>query len=297
MSDRRLILPQALQAQITQAMWLVSRHPAFAVAWGGNTGVNEKYRTDWPDESTIRIFREGSYDNPCMVFANIHFPGINNIQWTEEEIISDGSESHDLAIQGDSTEAELPSGASISKHFSYTFEKTTSLLDATQNSIKEGINARLGGASAPAGAGLDLTITQQYTKTFGSTERESTTVGDDLTLTGPGTFKVQASRGIRKARRRVNAPLLGDWSILSYYYGHEMRVDGLDDFNLMIEGRAPDNIGILPDTLGNAYNPSFSAWVRSIGQLGGTLSHTVDHLDEAVEYATTYNTKIQVTKS
>ena len=76
MSDNRLILPNALQAQIQQAMWLVGRHPAFAVAWGGNPGVHENYRVEWPNESTLKIFREQSYDQPCMIFANINFTGI-----------------------------------------------------------------------------------------------------------------------------------------------------------------------------------------------------------------------------
>ena len=297
MSDGKLILPNALAPQISQAMWLVGRHPAFAVAWGGNPGVHETYTTDWPDEGTIRIFRHGSYDNPCMIFFNIHSPGLGDINWTPEEILSDGNESHDLAIQGDSTEAELPAGASISKHFSYTFAKTQSLLDATQNTIKEELSARLGGSSQPVGAGVQLDVTQQYTKTFGTSETESTTVGDDLTLTGPGTFKVEASRGIRKARRRVNAPVKGDWGIAAFYYGHQMTIGGLADFNDMISGRAPDNVGVLPDTLGGAYNPSFSAWVRSIGQLGSPVDPKLYNLDQLVQYITTYDTKIQVKKS
>lgn len=297
MSDKRLILPDAMAGQITQAAWLISRHPTFGVAWGGNTGVNERFKTNWPNESTIEIFRDAArYDSPIMRFVNIHVSGIGNIEWSPENVISDSKETHNLPIQGDSGKAILPKGAQISRHFSYTFSKTQSLLDATQNTIKEEINAKVGSGSAPASASLDLSVQQQYTETFGHTETETTTVGDDLTLTGPGTFEVQASRGIKRVRRRINSPMVGNWGIIAYYYGHAMQINDVDTFNEMIEGRAPDNVGVFPDTLGGETGYSFAQWARSIGQLGSDISRNIDNLDEFVEYSPTYDETIQVVR-
>ena len=75
-----------------------------------------------------------------------------------------------------------------------------------------------------------------------------------------------------------------------------MTIDDVDTFNEMIEGKAPDNVGVLPDSLGGAYNVSFATWARSIGQLGSTISRNIDHLDEFVEYSPTYDATIQVLK-
>ena len=297
MADKRLILPDAMAAQITQACWLISRHPTFGVAWGSPTGVHERFKTNWPNENTIEIFRDSArYDSPIMRFVNIHVSGIGDIVWSPENVLSDGKETHDLPIQGGSTKAILPKGASISQHFSYTFSKTQSLLDATQNTIKEEINAKVGTSTAPVSASIDLSVQQQYTTTFGHTETETTTVGDDLTLTGPGIFKVQASRGIKRARRRINSPMVGNWGIIAYYYGHALELPDVDTFNEMIEGRAPDNVGVFPDTLGGETGYSFAQWARSIGQLGSDISRNIDNLDEFVEYSPTYDATIQVIK-
>lgn len=290
---QQLTPPEALLPMIQQAAWLMSSHPAIQSAWHGRTGLNESYAVNWPSQERLEVWRSGVGDSPILILDNIHVSNYAGVSWTEEEAISGGEEQHSLLDTNGYI--VLDEGASVTQGFTYSFTKTTSLLEASKTALTVGVMGRLGNFSTPAAAELTHKVEQEFSKQIGQTTTETNSVSDTITISEAGKWDVQAVRGISRARRRVMSPPMIDCNITVLYgfgykaYQRNLYFANIAEFNQSISGKAPDDVGRGPDF-------SFSEYARGIGQIGSELNPRLTTLDEVVEYSKVFSPTIRVVR-
>lgn len=305
MAKETLNPPDALVPMARQAAWLMSRHPLVAGPWCGETGLDEIFDMGWPDQNTVLVRRSSCRGGPytLIAFENLRLTGdIDDLSWTTEERISSGSEEHSL-LNTDGL-IRLAEGADLQLPFSYTFTKAESLLEASKTAVSNDLNLRLGAFASPAAATFTSKVELEYSKQFGDTKTESNTVGDTLTLKGPGAFDVVATRSIERVRRRIHGRPRIQCSIRVYLdyveRGANFSFPDIESFNDAIAGRAPDNVGdfsvvtVNTDPNRSPYWAPFAKWVREKGQLGMELDPHLPAMDTQVEYSPTYSPHIEV---
>lgn len=282
-------LPEALRGEAVRINQLLLNVGHWLIGAGATPTQPPTY---WPSPKDVGY----NFGHANIELLGVHVRDFGPIDWSEEHVIRTRRESEIVAT------IHLQEGESFQRNISHTFAHATSLEESTATNLESEIEAHLGSYETPAGFSVKQKVGFEFGKKFGSETRESDTISDTLTLTGPLQRKYMAYRDSVVAQRTTRCQPLFDYRIRWVSSGQASGgtatevVEWADkaEFLRFIRGLADDSVGQVHTTLSGGGTPNppikLAPYFRDRAQPNGTI----DDVAPRMEWTDNYEGRIEL---
>ena len=285
METQPINLPDALRGEAVRINQLLLNVGHWLL---GSGATPTRPPADWPAPGAVVY----DFGHARIELLDVHVRDFGQIDWSGEQVVRRRRESEVVAT------VRLLEGESFTRNLSHTFAHATSLEESTARNFETEIEAHLGSYETPAGFSAKEKVGLEFGKKFGSEDRESDTISDTLTLSGPLARRYSAYRDSVVAQRTTRCQPLFDYRIRWTSSGQASGgtatevVEWADkaEFLRFIRGLADDGVGQVHTTLsdGNPYPAShpikLAPYFRDRAQPNGEIPDVAPRMEWTDDY-------------